>query len=184
MVPGLIEAWPEIVADVQVRFASAEFRSGEEHIYKLWELAHDPRHAGVARHAALPLLRAFPVRCRVKQLGALDHLLWAALEHGDRADFGALIRRKLSLKSLNVAQRVHWLAAGAVVAPGEFAGPLEEFVRGGSAGSGTCPGSSVPTTRLRSPSSTWRPRSSSSSSACSVVARVPACGWLADGRSP
>lgn len=126
----LIEARPEIVADIQVRFASVEFRRGQEHIYKLWELAHDPRHGRVARHAALPLLRAFPVRCQVKQLRGLDHLLWAALGHGDRAALGTLIQTKLSMKSLNVAQRVHWLAAGAVVSPREFAGSLEEFVRG------------------------------------------------------
>ena len=126
----LIEARPEIVADVQVRFASSEFRSDRDHIYKLWELAHDPHHARVARHATLPLLRAFPVHCRLTQIRALDHLLWAALQHGDRAAFEELIRRKLSRTSLNVAQRVHWLAAGAIVSPGEFRDPLRDFVWG------------------------------------------------------
>ncbi len=126
----LIEARPEIVADVQVRFAASEFRSDREHVYKLWELAHDPYHAGVTRHAALPLLRAFPARCRLTQVRALDHLLWAALQHGDRASFEELIRRKLSRTSLNVAQRVHWLAAGAIVSPGEYRDLLRDFVWG------------------------------------------------------
>ena len=126
----LIEAHPEIVADVQVRFAASEFRSDREHIYKIWELAHDPNYAGVARHAAVPLLRAFPVRCRLTQVRALDHLLWAALQHGDRASFEELIRRKLSRTSLNVAQRVHWLAAAAVVSPGEYHDLLRDFVSG------------------------------------------------------
>ena len=38
----LIETRHEIVADVQTQFAVSEFRSDREHVYKLWELAHDP----------------------------------------------------------------------------------------------------------------------------------------------
>ena len=80
----LLGARPEIVADVQVQFAVSEFRGDRESIYKLWELAHAPDHAQVARHASLPLLRAFPIRCKLKHIKALDHLLWAALQHADR----------------------------------------------------------------------------------------------------
>ena len=108
----LLQERPEIVADVQVRFAVSEFRSDSEHIYKLWELAHDRDHAQVARHASLPLLHAFPIRCSLKQVDSLDCLLWAAIQHADRRELQELIGRKLSRKSMNVAQRVHWLAAG------------------------------------------------------------------------
>ena len=126
----LLEACPEIVADVQVRFAVSEFRSERESIYKLWELAHDPEHAQVAQHASLPLLHAFPTRCRLKQLHALDSLLWAAIQHADRALLQELIERKLSRKSLNVAQRVYWLAAGALVSPKAYKDPLRDFLEG------------------------------------------------------
>ena len=127
----LIEARPEIVADVQVRFAASEFRSDREHIYKIWELAHDPNHAGVARHAR-PCLCSAPsqLAARLTQVRALDHLLWAALQHGNRASFEELIRRKLSRTSLNVAQRVHWLAAGVIVSPGEYHDLLRDFAWG------------------------------------------------------
>ena len=113
---------PEIVAEVQVQFAEVcEFRSGREHIYKLWELAHDPvRHVQVAKHASLPLLRAFPTRCKLKQVQSLAHLLWAAIQHADRASLQELIERKLSRKSMNDAQRVHWLAAGLIVSLGAY----------------------------------------------------------------
>ena len=125
----LITARPKIVAEVQVQFAICEFRSGREHIYKLAELAHDTDHDQVAKYASLPLLRAFPTRCKQKQIEGLDHLLWAAIQHADRASLEELIRRKLSRSSMNVAQRVHWLAAGIIVSPETYNASLSEFVQ-------------------------------------------------------
>ncbi len=126
----LLETQPEVVADVQVRFAVSEFRSDREGIYKLWQLAHDPDHTQVARHASLPLLRAFPIRCKLKHIRALDHLLWAALQHADRALFREVIGRKLSRTSMDIAQRVHWLAAGTIVLPGAYKDHLKDLVQG------------------------------------------------------
>ena len=125
----LLEARPEVVVKVQVRFAVSEFRGDSELIYKLWELAHDPEHAQVARYASLPLLRAFPTRCKSKQLGGLDDLLWAAIQRVDRASFEELIATKLSRKSMNHAQHTHWLAAGLVVSPKIYRERLSDFVQ-------------------------------------------------------
>ena len=125
----LLVARPEIVAEVQVQFAICEFRGGREHIHKLWELAHDPDHAQVAKHASLPLLRAFPTRCNQKQIRDLDHLLWAAIQHADRVSLQELIKKKLSRKSMNDAQRVHWLAAGVIVSPSTYNDLLRDFVQ-------------------------------------------------------
>ena len=129
----LLQARPNIVADVQVRFAVSEFRSDREHIYKLWELAHDRDHAQVARYARLPLLHAFPTRCTSKQIESLDCLLWAAIQHADRRALQELIGRKLSRKSMNIAQRVHWLAAGFTVSPAAYEESLKDFIEKGEA---------------------------------------------------
>ena len=126
----LLAARPEIVAEVQVQFAVCEFRGSYEHIHKLEELAHDPDHAQVAKHASLPLLRAFPPRRAQKQIKYLDDLLWAAIQHADRPSLQELIERKLSWKSMNDAQRVHWLAAGIIVSPGKYDDRLRDSVRG------------------------------------------------------
>ena len=126
----LLEARPEVVADVQVRFAVSEFRSDSESIYKLWELAHDPEHVQVARYASLPLLHAFPVRCKLKQLRELDNLLWAAIQYAGGTSFEQLVERKLSRTSMNPAQRTHWLAAGLVVSPAKYRERLSDSVRG------------------------------------------------------
>ncbi len=126
----LLSARPEIVAEVQEQFAICEFHSDCEHIPKLEELAHDPDHAQVAKHASLKLLHAFPTRCKQKQINDLDDLLWAAIQHADRTSLQELIERKLSRKSMNDVQRVHWLAAGIIVSPGTYNDLLRDSVRG------------------------------------------------------
>ena len=124
----LLLARPNIVAEVQVQFAISAFRNGSS-VYELYALAHRPNHAQAAKHASLPLLRAFPVRCALKQVQSLDHLLWAAIQHADRTSLTKLIERKQSLTSMNVAQRIRWLAAGVIIAPEAFGGALEDFVQ-------------------------------------------------------
>ena len=94
---------------------------------RLWELAHDLNHSQVSKHASLPLLRTFPTRCKLKQIQSLDYLLWAAIQHADRSSLQELIKKKLSRKSMNDAQRVHWLAAGIIVSPGTYNDLLRDF---------------------------------------------------------
>ena len=125
---NLLVTQPEAVADMQVRSAIPELRAGREHIYNLWEMAHDKAHAKVARQACLPLLRAFPIRCKKAQLNLLGHLLWAAIQHAEEGSFLNLIKKKASQASTTIAQRVYWLAAGSIVAPEEYRGSLQDFV--------------------------------------------------------
>ena len=126
----LLKSHPEIVAEVQIRFAVSEFRGGRENISKLWALAHDRDHAQVARHASLPLLHAFPIRCKLSQINLLDNLLWAALQHADRASLEELVEQKLSRTSMNSLQRVRWLAAAVVVSSEAHTARLRTFVQG------------------------------------------------------
>ena len=126
----LLETRPETVADVQVQFAIGELRRGREHVFKLAKLADDPAYVQVANHASLPLLRAFPTRCKLKQLESLEDLLWAAIQHADRASLRELIERKLSRTSMNDTQRVLWLAAGFAIEPEAYQLSLMDFVEG------------------------------------------------------
>ena len=119
---------PDLVADIQIGFAVSEFRCGRDHIYKLWQLAHDATYAEVARLATLPLLCAFPTRCKSKQLEFLKSLLWAAVQSVDRPLLQGLIGKKLSRKSMNHAQRIYWLAAGTILSPEIYQDRLGNFV--------------------------------------------------------
>ena len=126
----LLDFRPEIVSEVLVQYGKSELRGGSDHIPRLFALAHRRTHAQVAKHASLPLLRAFPTRCKQKQIEDLDHLLWAAIQYADRASLQELIEKKLSRKSMNDIQRMHWLAAGITISPRTYNDLLRDFAKG------------------------------------------------------
>ena len=123
----VVEERPEIVADVQMRFAIADFKGGRDYVEGLSRLAYEPGHAKVADAVSLPLLRAFPTRARLKQMDSLVYLLLAAMQHSDEEALAQLIKRKCHRKSMDVAQRARWLAAGLITSPGAYLGSSELF---------------------------------------------------------
>ena len=123
----LLSMHPDAVADVQLRFTLVELKHKREYINKLFELTNDREHTVVASRIILPLLSAFPTRCRTKQLDVLHSLLRGAIQHADRKSLQELISEKTSRKSMNVAQRARWLAAGLVTSPEEYRTMAEEF---------------------------------------------------------
>ncbi len=126
--PLLLKSHPHVVADVLIRSARSKLHNGMNSAAGLYELAHSPDHAEVARLASLPLLKAFPVRCTERQLLSLSILLHAALLHCEKTSFLELMNRKLAHRSMNVAQRVYWLAAGLLVSPHTYLEKLESYV--------------------------------------------------------
>ncbi len=119
---------PEIVADVLAGSVLSKLRNGAETPAGVHELAHSSDHARVARLAAMPLLRQFPVRCASGQLSSLNHLLLAARRHCDVAPLLELIDEKHADRRMNVAQCVHWMVAGLCIAPDSYVGRLESYV--------------------------------------------------------
>ena len=126
----LLTRRPDVVSDVLIEFVRSEIRRGEEHFSEAHELAFSKEHAEVARLASLTLLELFPVRCTLAQLRSLNFLLKAALLHCKRESFEKLIERKLSLRSLNIAQRVYWLATGFLASPALHRETLKTLVSG------------------------------------------------------
>ena len=126
----LVKENPDLAESVLLPFARAELRRGSEHVAGLYDLAHDPDHGELARLISLPLLRGFPVRCHARQLPNLIRLLWAALQHANQHELLELVDKKLAGKSMTVAQRVHWLAAGVVAGPDTHSTRLGEFIDG------------------------------------------------------
>ena len=125
-----LDSRPELVADVLVQCATAAIHNGKDYFAGMYELAHRQNHAEVARHASMALLSTFPLCCDSQQLKTLDHLLWSAIQHADRDSLQALIEERLSLDIIHLAQRVHWLAVGVVIAPETHLRSLETWVSG------------------------------------------------------
>ena len=124
----LLAHHPEVVSDVLIEFVRSELGNGKEHFSEAPKLAFSKEHEEVARLSSLTLLKLFPVRCTTPQLGLLNVLLIAALLHCEREAFEKLIERKLSFPSMNIAQRVYWLAAGFFALPASYRETLETSV--------------------------------------------------------
>ena len=123
----LLASHPSFVANVLIRSAGSKIRSGTDFVSGLHELLSED-HAAVAYWAALPLLKAFPVRCSKGQLPNLSILLQAALLHYEGTPILKLIDKKLAHRSMNVGQRVYWLAAGLLASPDLYLKRLESYV--------------------------------------------------------
>ncbi|MCY4613305.1 MAG: hypothetical protein OXB94_06775, partial [Nitrospira sp.] len=113
----LLTCRPDVVSNVLIEYVRSQLRNRKERFSEAHELARSKEYEEVARLVALPLLKFFPVRCTAPQLGLLSVLLQAALLHCEKEAFEKLIERKLSFPSMNIAQRVYWLAAGFLASP-------------------------------------------------------------------
>ncbi len=126
----LLARHPEVVSDVLIAFVRSELRNGREHFPEASKLAFSKEHEEVARRTSLTLLELFPVRCTSRQLGLLNALLIAALFHSEKEAFEKLLERKLSFPSMNIAQRIYWVAAGLFISPASYRETLETLVSG------------------------------------------------------
>ena len=69
------------------------------------------------------------MRCKSKQIKALRSLLVATILRCDEKPFLEIARKKLSYRSMDIAQRVHWLTAGFIVSPSSFFECLEKYLK-------------------------------------------------------
>ena len=127
---GLLDSDPGIVSEVAVQCAAAALRTEGFVSQKFWDIANDETHGAVARAATLDLLRVFPTRCSLRQLGILDDLLWVTIGRGAEAELLDMAKRKLSKTGMNAGQRVRWLGTGLICSPGTYREPIAEFLGG------------------------------------------------------
>ncbi|MYK68329.1 MAG: hypothetical protein F4020_01800 [Gammaproteobacteria bacterium] len=120
---------PAVVADVAARCLSTAIRHGGSYAAAL-DAVDRLETPDLKLEATLSVLKTFPLRAGLAKLTILDRLLWSALGFADRSRLFDLIEAKLSAKSMEVAQRVRWLAAALVAAPESSTDRLAECVRG------------------------------------------------------
>ncbi len=124
-----LESRPDDVADVFVKVHRSFVRSG-------WPGKPVPpaalydASAGVAKLALPRLLNVFPTRCDLSQVAMLRRMLVAASRHVPD-EVAKRVRNRIEAKGMDSAQRATWLAAGVLLAPGDFTSPAIEFVEAG-----------------------------------------------------
>ncbi len=124
----LFQQEPELVLDVLCRCAIPAVRAGAQFVPGLDALFDLDGHEDLVHDARLKVLEAAPIRGSNQQLGLLDDLLARAMRHQDPSRLLQLVRRKLSLSSTTVAQRVRWLAVEALLAAPVELGQLKDYV--------------------------------------------------------
>ena len=124
----IVAEQPQVVADILIQSVKSDLRFKKDCQGKLYALAFSEDHAVVARLVALPLLRSFRPRAAVAQFPSLRVLLFAAILWSEKKPFLRLIKHKLGLSSITVAQRVCWLIAGFWTAPEIYSKKLESYV--------------------------------------------------------
>ena len=127
----LLKHNPDIVSDVLIRTVSSQIRNRQESIMDLlYPIAFEESHAEIARLVTLPLLEKFPVRCHIKQIEELSYLLISALLCCDKEQFLIMADKKLGYRSMTIAQRVYWMAAGFFASSTRFHKKLEQDIKG------------------------------------------------------
>lgn len=106
----LVRHCPESVAGVLINYVSTTLRSGKDFVYGIYAVQHDAQYGAVAATAAPRLLEAFPVRARSGQLNHLENLLKATLRYAPK-ELEPLVRKKIAMKGMDVAQKVYWHGA-------------------------------------------------------------------------
>ncbi|MCF6299440.1 MAG: molybdopterin-dependent oxidoreductase, partial [Thiomicrorhabdus sp.] len=123
----LIKTRPELVAEVYIQYAAASLKARESHIDSLYALENDADFKVLAQLTVPALLKKFPLRARSAQLGCLEHLLKSALRY-QMATLPLIVKEKLSKKSLEISQKVYWLAVGMLINQSQYESLLWEFV--------------------------------------------------------
>lgn len=124
----LLESDPDLVAGVLIKSARRALRYGIDSsaLYRL----HDDDHRAVADIAIIPVLTSYPTRVAAKRLRLLASLLGIALARCP-AGIAALVRTKLSAKSMDVAQRMYWLSAGLLTGHSDYVRGLQDALNAG-----------------------------------------------------
>lgn len=120
-------AEPRIVAEILVAFERANWKKSKNAPKFTYELASDSRYKTIAKLATEPLLKAFPIRCPINRLIHLGLLLKAALLQYEASFLQELIRKKIAMKNMTIAQLGYWLIAGLLVASDEFFARIESY---------------------------------------------------------
>jgi len=119
---------PILVARAQVLYLQARLNSKKDNVEGVYQLAHDPKFADLAKLVVPTVLRSFPHRARIAQLSTLEYLLKAGLRSMAGAELATLIQDRLTLRSLDVAQRIYWLSTGVVLDANIYLEPLAMYV--------------------------------------------------------
>lgn len=118
---------PVWVAEVLIEYSGKALAAKRDHIEGIYAITHDVNFSDVAKIAIPRVLQHFPLRAKTSQFSMLTLLLKAALQYSQE-QLPALLENKIAMKSMDVAQKVHWLTAAMLFDPKKYEDVLWEYV--------------------------------------------------------
>ena len=123
----LLEHDHELVLEVLFQCVHAAIRARVQFPPGLRDLDNiEHTHPALACEMTTRLLISFPARAPQAQMPLLDRLLDRMLKAG-KPEFEKLVEEKLSMKSMDIAQRIRWLTVGALLRPALHLVEFEEY---------------------------------------------------------
>ena len=127
-----LQSNPKAVAEAFVAVHGVHVRTNDPPDQHLYDLVTSDEYTEVARLALPGMFTPFPTNCAGEgQLVALRQILLAALKYMQPSELHELVQKRLARRGMDAAQRVQWLATGALVAPGECLSKLVNYVADG-----------------------------------------------------
>ena len=127
-----LQSRPKTVAEAFVAVHRARVRTNDPPDQHLYDLVNSDEYTEVACLALPGIFTPFPTNCAGEgQLVALRQALLAALKYMQPSELHELVQKRLARRGMDAAQRVQWLATGALVAPGECLPKLVDYVADG-----------------------------------------------------
>ena len=111
---------PEWVANLYLQYYRKLIHLKSVYLNGVNHLSQHQECAPVFRLSLLPILEKFPVRSWQQRNNELLHLLLRATELLDKDILLKLATKKLAFSSMDITQRMYWLATGFAITPGNY----------------------------------------------------------------
>lgn len=120
-----VKRYPKEIAEVFIHYISSGLKVASSISH--YELLRNEESSVLANLAVPIVLSKFPPKINSVHLEILKFLLVMFIERS-MGDFKALLSQKLSLKSLDSAQKIYWLTAAMLVDPAQFENQLWGYI--------------------------------------------------------
>lgn len=124
----LISAKPALVSPVMLQLMRKQIAAKTGHVEALYALAHDPHYTTIAQAIAPILIETLPQKATKTQLRSVRELISCMLRTLPASQQQALLKERLALAAMDVAQRTYWLTAGIQIAPQRYITELRAFI--------------------------------------------------------
>ena len=124
----LVERKTSVVAPAVGHYLSSNIKAKKEHIQFLYALCNDDGFKSLAVSVVPGLLKSYPVRVTLNNLGDLEYLLKVALRYS-LVELEGLIEEKLAKRGMDKPQKIYWYVAACLFDPEKYEDLMWKYIK-------------------------------------------------------